>query len=195
MCGQFTATLQRTENWKLKSSLLLKPSDAMPRKLAATSDVHADQARSSSTAVPTQRSIEVYLDPRPDLSLLGLLFAPSKMSFLCCEAFAVGPLRTADPPLRQTMPVRPISPVERQLGHGLAIGGKLQELSGKSRWITPAALMRILPAGCSVWIASTRLLCADRLAAASLERDTRARQRPALAQDFADQVTDLVSVM
>jgi len=62
------------------------------------------------------------------LSLLGLLFAPSKVSFLCCEAFAVGPLCTADPRLRQTMPVGPISPVERQLGHGLAIGGKLQEL-------------------------------------------------------------------
>jgi hypothetical protein len=62
------------------------------------------------------------------LSLLGLLFAPAKVSFLCCEAFAVDPLCTAEPPLRQTMPVGLISPVERQLGHGLAIGGKLQEL-------------------------------------------------------------------
>ena len=59
---------------------------------------------------------------------MGLLFAPSKVSFLCCEAFAVGPIRTADPPLRQTMPVGLISPVKRQLGNGLAIGGKLQEL-------------------------------------------------------------------
>jgi hypothetical protein len=41
-----------SENWKLESSHLLEPTDAMPKKLAATSHVHADQARSSSTAVP-----------------------------------------------------------------------------------------------------------------------------------------------
>src|SRR6516165_10417817 len=52
------------------------------RKLAATSDVHADQARSSSSAVPTQRFIDVCLVTRPEVILdasevpIGALFGP-----------------------------------------------------------------------------------------------------------------------
>ena len=60
-----TATFPGAENLKLKSSHLLEPFDAMPRNLAATSHVHADQVRSSSTAVPTQRFIDVCLAARP----------------------------------------------------------------------------------------------------------------------------------
>ena len=58
------------------------------------------------------------------LSLLGPLFAPSKLSFLCREALAFSPLRTPDPPLCQTIPVGIISSAARQFGHRFAIGGK-----------------------------------------------------------------------
>ena len=84
-----TATFPGAENLKLKSSHLLEPFDAMPRNLAATSHVHADQGRSSSTAVPRQRSIDVCLAARPELILdasgvpipgRGFLGHPSSLS-------------------------------------------------------------------------------------------------------------------
>ena len=65
-----------------------------------------------------------YVNVEIGLSLLGPLFPPSKLNFLCREALAFSPLRTADPPLCQTTPVRVSRSVPRQLGHGFAIGGK-----------------------------------------------------------------------
>jgi hypothetical protein len=65
-----------------------------------------------------------YVNVEIGLSLLGPLFPPSKLNFLCREALAFSPLRTPDPPLCQMIPVGIISSAARQFGHGFAIGGK-----------------------------------------------------------------------
>ena len=56
---------------------------------------------------PTELAAELaagdkYVTVEIGLSLLGPLFPPSKLNFLCREALAFSPLRTPDPPLCQS---------------------------------------------------------------------------------------------
>src|SRR5215471_6653004 len=85
-------------------------------------------ARASGRPEPRLAAGDKYVTVEIGLSLLGPLFPPSKLNFLCREALAFSPLRTPDPPLCQTIPVGIISSAARQFGHGFAIGGKPQEL-------------------------------------------------------------------
>jgi hypothetical protein len=79
------------------------------------------------------------------LSVLGPLFPPSKLSFLCCEGLAFSPLRTADPPLCQTTPVWVSTSAARQFGHGFAICGKLQELLRRAHRRGSCSFLRTIP--------------------------------------------------
>jgi len=71
----------------------------------------------------------------------------------------------------------------------------LSTITGKSRWITAAALMRILPTGCSVWMAQTSLLCADHSQPPLWREIPEHGSNQPKRRHVADQVTYLVSVM